>query len=139
MLLEAGSDSNAVDHGANTPLHVLATSPTEDVPDGDGNFIEGSVSAQLVSLLLQWGASPDIKNFRGLTPVTAALEMKKRSFVLVYREFFGEDLTFHADANATGKTAAKSPRNSDDKKGEGARQSTESGTHVDCKVKRYTL
>lgn len=135
MLLEVGSDSNAVDHGANTPLHVLATSPKADLPDGDGNFTMGSASAQLVSLLLKWGASPDMKNFKGLTPVTAALEMKKRSFVLAYREFFSEDMTFHGNTDAKEKTAADSPRNSDYKKGEGARQSLESGTHVDCKVK----
>lgn len=131
MLLEAGSDSNAVDHGANTPLHVLATSPTED-DTGDGNFTEGSSGAQLVSLLLKWGASPDIKNLRGLTPLTAALEMKRRSLVLAYREFFGEDLTLHADTSATEKTSANSPRNSDYEKGEGARQCPESGTHIGC-------
>ena len=58
-LLEAGADLNAQDDAGNTALHYLA---------------EGRVSGagRLTSALLERGASPDIKNNDGLTPLEAA-------------------------------------------------------------------
>ena len=81
VLLEAGSDCNAVDKGTNAPLHLLAA---QNAHPGDE-----SVGAQLAALLLEWGASADIKNSRGLTPITAALEAKRKSLVVAYEDFFG--------------------------------------------------
>lgn len=86
-LLEAGSDCNAIDQGNNTPLHMLASaSAGEDGEEG----VAGGVDANLVALLLDWGASVDIKNSKGLTPMSAALDARNRSTVLAYRTFFGE-------------------------------------------------
>ena len=89
VLLEAGSDCNAVDQGNNTPLHMLATPPTGN--DGGCGSVAGDEGAGLVALLLEWGASADIKNSQGLTPKTAALDTKNRATVLAYRAFFGDD------------------------------------------------
>lgn len=89
VLLEAGSDCNAVDQGNNTPLHMLASLPTGD--GGGRGSVAGDEGAALVALLLEWGASADIKNSQGLTPKTAALDTKNRATVLAYRAFFGED------------------------------------------------
>ena len=50
-----------------------------------------ATGAELVSLLLEWGASADIKNSVGLTPISAALDARNRALVLAYRTFFGED------------------------------------------------
>lgn len=91
-LLEAGSDCNAIDQGNNTPLHMLATAPT-----GDGSVGEGTGDAELVALLLEWGASADIKNSKGLTPMSAALDTRNRATVLAYRAFFGEDIGLAQD------------------------------------------
>ena len=88
-LLEAGSACNAVDQGNNTPLHMLAVVPTGD--DGGNGRVEGEAGAALVGLLLEWGASVDIKNSQGLTPMSAALDTKNRATVLAYRTFFGDD------------------------------------------------
>ncbi|CAM9268849.1 unnamed protein product, partial [Sphacelaria rigidula] len=79
VLLEAGSDCNAVDQGTNSPLHMLAS------PTARGRGTE------LATLLLEWGASVDIKNSEGLTAVSAALGTKNRALVLAYRSFFGDD------------------------------------------------
>lgn len=79
VLLEGGSDSNAIDLGTNTPLHMLA-SPTAK-----------GASAELAILLLEWGASVDIKNSEGLTAVSAAHETRNHALVRAYRAFFGED------------------------------------------------
>eukprot|EP00903_Cladosiphon_okamuranus_P012553 g11754.t1 len=89
VLLEAGSDCNAVDQGNNTPLHMLATPPTAN--DGGCGSVADEEGAALVALLLEWGASAEIKNSQGLTPKTAALDTKNRATVLAYRAFFGED------------------------------------------------
>lgn len=89
VLLEAGSDCNAADQGNNTPLHMLASPPTQD--DGRRGNVAGDESAALVALLLEWGASADIKNSQGFTPKTAALNTKNRATVLAYRAFFGEE------------------------------------------------
>ena len=89
VLLEAGSDCDAVDQGNNTPLHMLASPPTGD--HGRRGNVEGDEGAALVALLLEWGASADIKNSQGLTPKTAALDTKNRATVLAYRAFFGDD------------------------------------------------
>lgn len=83
-LLQAGCDSNATDQGTNTPLHTLAAAGASP---GDGE----ATGAELVSLLLEWGASADIKNSAGLTPISAALDSRNRGLVLAYRTFFGED------------------------------------------------
>ncbi len=88
-LLEAGSACNAVDQGNNTPLHMLASAPTGD--NGGSGGVEGKAGAALVALLLEWGASVDIKNSQGLTPMSAALDTKNRATVLAYRAFFGDD------------------------------------------------
>lgn len=89
-LLEAGCDSNATDQGNNTPLHTLAASGAG--PGGGGGSGGGEATgAELVSLLLEWGASADIKNSAGLTPISAALDARNRALVLAYRNFFGED------------------------------------------------
>lgn len=88
VLLEAGSDCNAVDQGTNTPLHMLATS---EVSKGEGCGCVGTAGTELVALLLEWGASTDIKSSKGLTPISAALDAGNRSLVLAYRDFFGED------------------------------------------------
>lgn len=82
VLLEAGSDCNAFDQGTNTPLHTLASATATG---GWGAGVE------LVTLLLQWGASVDTKNSKGLAPVAAALDAKNRSLVLAYRAFFGDE------------------------------------------------
>lgn len=89
VLLEAGSDCNAVDQGDNTPLHMLASAPIGE--DGGCGSVAGDEGAALVALLLEWGASADIKNSQGLTPKTAALDTKNRATVLAYRAFFGEE------------------------------------------------
>lgn len=89
ILLEAGSDCNAVDQGNNTPLHMLATPPTGN--DGGCGNVAGDEGAALVALLLEWGASADLKNSQGFTPKTAALDTKNRATVLAYRAFFGDD------------------------------------------------
>ena len=89
VLLEAGSDCNAVDQGNNTPLHMLAAPPTGS--DGGHGSVADEEGAALVALLLEWGASAEIKNSQGLTPKTAALDTKNRATVLAYRAFFGED------------------------------------------------
>lgn len=101
VLLEAGSACNAVDQGNNTPLHMLASAPTED--NGGNGGVEGEAGAALVALLLEWGASVDIKNSQGLTPMSAALDNKNRATVLAYRTFFGDDagLAVFGDANNT--------------------------------------
>lgn len=80
VLLDAGSDCNATDQGTNTPLHTLASSTAT----GPG--------AELATLLLEWGASVDVKNSEGHTPVSAALGARNRSLVLAYRAFFGDDV-----------------------------------------------
>eukprot|EP00752_Nemacystus_decipiens_P006376 g5748.t1 len=90
ILLEAGSDCNAVDQGNNTPLHMLAAPLTEQDDGGCGSFA-GDKGAALVALLLEWGASADMKNSQGLTPKSAALDTKNRATVLAYRAFFGDD------------------------------------------------
>lgn len=89
VLLEAGSDCDAVDQGNNTPLHMLATPPTGN--DGRCGSVADDEGAALVALLLEWGATAEIKNSQGLTPKTAALDTKNRATVLAYRAFFGED------------------------------------------------
>lgn len=86
LLLEAGSDSNAVDQGTNTPLHVLAASA------GNRGTTCARAGEKLVSLLLDWGASVEVKNSNGLTPMSAALDARNRSLVLAYREYFGQDM-----------------------------------------------
>lgn len=91
-LLEAGSDCNAIDQGNNTPLHMLASAST-----GDGSVGEGTSGAELIALLLEWGASADIKNSKGLTPMSAALDTRNRAAVLAYRAFFGEDMGLAQD------------------------------------------
>lgn len=80
MLLQAGSDGNAVDMGTNTPLHRLGAAG-----------VDGQTSSDLASLLLEWGASLEIKNSEGLTPVSAALASRNRPLVLAYRDFLGDD------------------------------------------------
>lgn len=82
VLLEAGSDYNAIDQGTNTPLHALASATA-----GGG----WGAGLELVTLLLQWGASVDIKDSKGLTAVAAALDARNRSLVLAYRAFFGDE------------------------------------------------
>lgn len=90
VLLEAGSDCNAIDQGNNTPLHMLASASTGD-GGGCGGVGEGTGDSELVALLLEWGASADVKNSKGLTPMSAALDTRNRATVLAYRAFFGED------------------------------------------------
>ena len=68
---------------------MLAVAPTEDY--GGNGRVEGEAGAALVGLLLEWGASVDIKNSQGLTPMSAALDTKNRATVLAYRTFFGDD------------------------------------------------
>lgn len=94
VLLEAGSDSNATDQGNNTALHMLASA---SLGEGGACVVEGGVDAELVALLLEWGASADIKNSKGFTPMSAALDARNRATVLAYREFFGEDSSLRAD------------------------------------------
>lgn len=89
VLLEAGSDCNAVDQGTNTPLHMLTASHM--TREGNHKASGRPESAELASLLLEWGASADIKNSEGLTPVSAALNTRNRALVLAYRAFFGEE------------------------------------------------
>lgn len=96
-LLEAGSDCNAIDQGNNTPLHMLASPFT-----GDGNVGEGTGDAELVALLLEWGASADVKNSKGLTPMSAALDTRNRATVLAYKAFFGENSGLAPDLHVDG-------------------------------------
>ncbi|CAM9363327.1 unnamed protein product, partial [Scytosiphon promiscuus] len=103
VLLEAGSDCNALDQGNNTPLHMLASAASGE---GGPCVVERGVDAELVALLLEWGASADIKNSKGLTPMSAALDTKNRATVLAYRAFFGEESGLGAD----GGLVTKAPR-----------------------------
>ncbi|CAM9555167.1 unnamed protein product [Ectocarpus sp. 6 AP-2014] len=89
VLLEAGSDCNAIDQGNNTPLHTLAS--VSSGKDGGSDVRGRGTGAEVAGLLLEWGASADIKNSKGLTPISAALDTRNRAMVLAYREFFGED------------------------------------------------
>lgn len=101
VLLEAGSDCNAIDQGNNTPLHMLASVSSGN--DGGSNVRGGETGAEVAGLLLEWGASADIENSKGLTPISAALDTRNRAMVLAYREFFGEDsglAAVDADYNA---------------------------------------
>lgn len=93
VLLEAGSDYNAIDQGTNTPLHALASTTA-----GGG----WGAGVELVTLLLQWGASVDIKDSKGLTAVAAALDARNRSLVLAYRVFFGDEKGLEETTNTAG-------------------------------------
>lgn len=123
VLLEAGSDCNAIDQGNNTPLHMLAS-----VSTGDGSISERTGDAGLVALLLEWGASADVKNSKGLTPMSAALDTRNRATVLAYRAFFGEDsglaLTLDVDVGRENST----PSSIHQEQTSGGQKATENGT-----------
>ncbi|CAM9417862.1 unnamed protein product, partial [Discosporangium mesarthrocarpum] len=99
-LLEAGADVNLLDEGANTPLHILASRQQQHHHHHHHHHQGGLAGATTVAkigatsvgtLLLEWGASPTVKNSEGLTPLAVALRARNQGVVLAYRGFFGDE------------------------------------------------
>lgn len=90
-LLTAGADVHAVDLMKRTPLHAAAAAVNMNASTpGACTRYTATQSDAAAALLLEWGASPDVLDADGMSPLATALEAGNRNVVLALKQFAGE-------------------------------------------------
>jgi ankyrin repeat protein len=90
-LLTAGADVHAVDLKKRTPLHAAAAAVNMNASTpGTCTRYTATQSDAAAALLLEWGASADVLDADGMSPLATALEAGNRNVVLALKQFAGE-------------------------------------------------
>jgi ankyrin repeat protein len=90
-LLTAGADVHAVDLMKRTPLHAAAAAVNMNASTpGACTRYTATQSDAAAALLLEWGASTDVLDADGMSPLATALEAGNRNVVLALKQFAGE-------------------------------------------------